>query len=187
MKKKRRLKVVLFLLISFVLLGLLVCKQVIRENLPKRYSEYVEVYSEKYNLDPHLVYAVIKAESNFIENAESHKGALGLMQIMPSTAEWIAEYIGMSGFSKETLLSPKINIEMGCWYLNNLSMEFNGEMDLILAAYNGGRGNVNKWLNNREYSEDGIKLKKIPFNETNKYVTKVKIYKKLYDITYGNE
>lgn len=184
MKKKRRLKMILFLLIGFILLGSFSCKKVIRVYLPKGYSEYVETYSEQYNLDPNLVYAVIKTESNFTERAESYKGALGLMQIMPSTAEWIAEYLGISGFSKETLLSPKINIEMGCWYLNNLSREFNGSLELILAAYNGGRGNVNKWLNTKEYSEDGIKLKKIPFDETKKYVIKVKIYKKLYDILY---
>ena len=75
---------------------------------------------------------------------------------------------------------------MGCWYLNNLSKEFNGDTELILAAYNGGRGNVNKWLSNGEYSKDGKALHKIPFKETEEYVRKVKfsynIYKYLYNL-----
>lgn len=151
---------------------------------PVKYSEYVWQYSSKYNIDPYLVLAVIKAESNFNPEAKSNKKAHGLMQIMPDTGKWIAEKTAVEGFKEEMLLEPELNIKMGCWYIDNLSKEFNRDTDLVLAAYNGGRGNVKKWLNNRKYSYDGEKLDNIPFKETDEYVKRVKtnyrIYLKLY-------
>ena len=82
------------------------------------------------------------------------------------------------------LFDPEINIEFGCWYLNNLLSEFD-DLSLALAAYNGGSGNVTKWLNDPEYSSDGENLTYIPFKETKKYVDKVStrynVYKFLYE------
>lgn len=151
---------------------------------PYKYSEIVNKCSYKYDLDPYLVLAVIKTESNFNESAESSKGAKGLMQIMDSTGEWIAGKLGVDNFSPNMLSEPEINIEFGCWYLNNLLNEFD-DLSLALAAYNGGSGNVTKWLNDPEYSSDGESLTYIPFKETKKYVDKVStrynVYKFLYE------
>ena len=106
------------------------------------------------------------------------------MQIMDSTGEWIAEKLEVDNFNPNMLYEPEINIRFGCWYLNNLLMEF-GDLSLALAAYNGGSGNVTKWLNDPEYSSDGENLTYIPFKETKKYVDKVStrynIYKFLYE------
>ena len=152
---------------------------------PIEYENYILEYSAKYNVDPYLVTAVISNESKFNERALSSKGAYGLMQIMPDTGEWISKYVGIKTFSYDILYNPEVNIKMGCWYINNLSKEFNGELDLVLAAYNGGRGNVNKWLANIEYSKDGKKLDKIPFKETDNYIKKVKLSYKIYKLLYN--
>lgn len=151
---------------------------------PIKYESYVEKYSEEYNLDKYLVYSVIKVESNFNEKAESNKGAKGLMQIMDSTGEWGAKEIGVNYFLSSMLFDEELNIRIGSWYLNNLMKEFNDDIDLVLAAYNGGSGNVNKWLSDEDYSEDGKTLSVIPFNETKKYVDKVNIINKIYKYLY---
>ena len=149
-----------------------------------KYYNYIEKYSAMYDLDKYLVMSVIKAESNFDKDAVSVKDARGLMQITPLTANWIAEQINLIEFSLDKLNDPEINIFMGCWYLNNLRKEFNGDYVLILSAYNAGRGNVNKWLKNEEFSKDGKKLDYIPFKETELYIKNIglnyNIYKYLY-------
>ena len=181
MKFKRILTILIALLIAYFGFMFVIKKYV----FPYKYSEYVNKYSEEYELDPYLVLAVIKTESNFDENAVSIKEAKGLMQIMDSTGEWVAKELNINNFNASMMFEPEINIRMGCWYLKNLEEEFDEKMDLVLAAYNGGSGNVNKWLSHEEYSKDGENLDYIPFPETKKYVDKVKanyqIYKYLYD------
>lgn len=105
-------------------------------------------------MDPYFVMAVMKAESNFDEDAKSNKDARGLMQITTSTGKWIAEKQGIIDFDTNLLLEPEVNIRFGCWYLNNLHKEF-GDWDLVIAAYNAGRGRVQEWLNSAEHSDDG--------------------------------
>ena len=105
------------------------------------------------------------------------------MQIMDSTGEWISETLGIEDFSSEKLLNPEVNVEFGCWYLNNLISEFD-DLSLALAAYNGGSGNVTKWLKNPEYSIDGKSLTYIPFKETKKYVDKVTLNYNIYKFFY---
>ena len=176
-------KIIVWLIIAIILLfgGKYIIKRYI---YPYKYSEIVNEFSYKYNLDPFLVLAVIKTESNFNEDAESSKGAKGLMQIMDSTGEWIASKVGVDDFNPNMLYEAEVNFEFGCWYLNNLLNEFD-DLSLALAAYNGGSGNVTKWLNDPEYSNDGESLTYIPFKETKKYVdrvsTRYNIYKFLYD------
>jgi soluble lytic murein transglycosylase len=178
-------KIIKFLFLIFFIVILLNLKSIFKYFYPVKYENHIITYSQRYDVDPHLVAAVIRTESNFKEDAISHRGAYGLMQIMPETGVWIAENMKLKDFKMETLNDPEINIAMGCWYLNNLNKEFDGDIDLVLAAYNGGRGNVQKWLKDSEYSKDGETIDNIPFEETDKYVKKVKtnynIYLKLYD------
>lgn len=175
--------------IIIVLLGILIIFIGVRYGVkkyvfPYKYSDHIEKYSEEYDLDPLLVLSVMKTESGFDKESESIKGAKGLMQIMDSTGSWISEEIGIYYFHPNMLYEPELNIRFGCWYLNNLRGEFK-DLDLVLAAYNAGSGNVNKWLKDEKYSKDGITLSYIPFNETKKYVDRVKtnynIYKYLYN------
>ena len=153
---------------------------------PYGYKEIVEKYSKEYDLDPLLVLAVIKTESDFKQNAESHKGAKGLMQLMDDTGTWAASEVGIENFNPEMLFLPEVNIRLGCWYLENLTYEF-GDLSLVLAAYNGGSGNVTRWLQTPEYSSNGKELEFIPFKETKKYVDKVKTNYNAYKYFYGKE
>lgn len=151
---------------------------------PLKYQDYIVKYSEEFRVDPYMVAAVIKVESNFSPDVVSNKGAIGLMQIMPETARWAAGKMGMKNFRMETLVLPETNIKIGTWYLSSLLEEFDGNITLALAAYNGGRGNVAEWIESgqiRGNIEDNI-----PFTETRDFVSKVKKaykwYKKLYRI-----
>lgn len=151
---------------------------------PFPYQDIVLYYSRRYNIDPYLIAAIIKTESNFNPYAVSSQGAIGLMQIMPQTGKWVASEIGLSGFSPDQLYDTNFNICIGSWYVFDLNREFNGDTVLLLAAYNGGRGNVNKWLNQKNWSEIPDKIGQLPFPETRHFVRKViwnyKIYTYLY-------
>ena len=124
-------------------------------------------------------------ESNFDADAESSVGACGLMQIMPKTFEWLTgdEHLG-EHLNKRMLFDPETNIKYGTYYLSYLYKKFDRNTNTVLAAYNGGEGNVAKWLKDPAYSDDGKNLKDIPFKETKNYVSKVnneiQAYKDLY-------
>lgn len=180
-------KIIKILILIFVVIIVINIKSIFKSFYPIKYENQIVKYSQRYNVDPCLVAAVIRAESNFDGKAVSPKGAYGLMQIMPDTALWVAENMKLKDFDVERLYESEINIAMGCWYINNLNTEFNGNIDLVLAAYNGGRGNVQKWLNDKEYSSDGKTLDVIPFGETDKYVKKVKTNYNIYLKLYGDE
>jgi len=132
-------------------------------------------------LEPSLILAVIMAESSFRERAESHRGAQGLMQLMPATAEDIARQMSMTSFQPQDVWQPEINIAMGSFYLNRLANMY-GCVELALAAYNAGQGNVNRWLANPEFSGDGKSLSVIPFPETENYLRRVKQNQRIYNI-----
>jgi soluble lytic murein transglycosylase len=157
---------------------------VIKMIYPLYFKETIVKYSEEYKLPSPLVAAVIKTESNFQVFAESSKNARGLMQITPSTGKWIAEKLQMESYHDDMLFDPEVNIRFGCWYIRYLYTNYNSDMTLTFAAYNGGRGNVDKWLQNEKLSRDGKNLDQIPFEETKNFVNRVnnnyKIYLKLY-------
>lgn len=149
---------------------------------PLKYQEYIVKYARQYKADPYMVAAIIKVESNFLPEAVSRKGAIGLMQLMPDTARWAAEKMGMKDIDDEKLMIPETNIKIGTWYLSNLLEEFNGDITLALAAYNGGRGNVSEWLKSKKFRQE--KQDMIPFAETKSFVMKVKRAHKWYRRLY---
>ena len=106
------------------------------------------------------------------------------MQIGPQTGQWASEILEIDNYSEDDLFEVDLNIRIGSWYINRLFSEFDGNLDLVLAAYNAGGGNVNKWISNKDYSSDGINLDKIPFKETEDYLVRVeknyKVYSKVY-------
>lgn len=148
---------------------------------PKKYSNFVEKYANEFDVDENLVYSIMKAESKFKKDAISYKGAKGLMQISDITRDWAIEELNLGNID---IFAPETNIKIGCWYLNKLNKEF-GNLDLIIAAYNGGSGNVSKWLKDEKYSKDGKTLYKIPFEETSSYLIKVKNNYKNYNKIYN--
>jgi len=141
-----------------------------RIRYPLRYSEYVRVHARENGLDPALLAAVIYQESKFDAGAESHSGAIGLMQLTPATAHGIAIRTGGSRFQTDDLLNPEINIRYGAWYLANLFHKYRDER-LVLAAYNAGQGNVDRWR---------AEGKAIAFSETRAYVSRVEHLKHVY-------
>ena len=150
---------------------------------PLKYKDDIILLSNKYEVSDVLVASVICAESSFNKKAISNKGAMGLMQLMPSTAEWIYSQIYNNSFEKEYLLNEKINIELGCFYLNYLNKKFSN-IENVLCAYNAGETLVREWLKNKQYSADGETLDKIPYMESENYVKKVKNYIKVYALKF---
>lgn len=151
---------------------------------PMKYKAQVYESAQKYNIDPLLIFSIIKAESKFDSNAMSNRGAKGLMQIMDKTGEWAATELNMTDFSPDQLFDTKVNIDIGCWYVAKLLKQYDGNISTLLAAYNAGTGNVYKWRNNKEYSLDGVTLDYIPFGETRDYVEKVNLNLKIYRFLY---
>ena len=158
-----------------VLLGTVTCKNLL---YPLDYQDLVVMYADENDIDPCLIMAIIKTESNFIEDAHSGK-ASGLMQLTDTTGQWVAEKLNMN-LDTLDLMDPEYNIRLGCYYIKYLIDHYEGDIDLALAAYNGGMGNVSRWLSNTRYSKDGKTLDHIPFSETREYVKKVRNQREIY-------
>lgn len=154
---------------------------------PFHYREIIMEESQKNDLDPLLVAAVIRTESGFKKDAESAKGAKGLMQVMPDTALWVVEKKGWEKFSEEDLFEPGVNIAIGTWYLGDLMKTFNGNRHSALAAYNGGRSRVNGWLQEGIWDGSFEGLSDIPYPETRSFINKVELAYDRYGHLYDRE
>lgn len=157
--------------------------QILKKTYKQEYTEYVKKYSKEYDVDEYLIYAIIKAESNFNQEAVSHREAKGLMQLMYSTAEDIAKRVDIE-INEENILEPDININLGTKYVSMLIQKYDN-VNLALAAYNAGSGNVDGWIEKGTLKADGSDIENVPFTETNNYVRKIlrdyKIYKQIYE------
>lgn len=175
-------KIIVAILITLILIAICNVKYFLKKIYKTEYSEYVEVYAKENGVDPLLIYAIIKAESNFDKDAVSNKGACGLMQLMDETAKEVAQNSIIEYETGKTLYNPEQNIALGIVYFKDLQDYFKND-GLALAAYNAGIGNVDKWIKQGIIKEDGSDLENIPYKETNMYVRKIlrdyKIYKKL--------
>jgi len=144
---------------------------------PFSQEEQIDCWADAYSIDPYLVAAIIWTESHFRTRAISSAGAIGLMQIMPATGKWVADKIGVEGFTTDELYDPGTNIRLGIWYLRYLIDRF-GRVDTALAAYNAGPGNVERWQKEGEEA----------FPETAEYVRKVvegeRAYRFLYTLPF---
>lgn len=184
-------KIVIILLVISVGFGFLFdmgCTFIEKKTHPLKYTEYVEKYADQYKVPKTLIYAIIKTESDFQSNAVSRAGAVGLMQLMPSTFKDITENFLYENLDTGMLYDPETNIRYGVFYLSWLKT-FYDNWDCVLAAYNGGLGNVDKWLKDKDISEDGktLNIKNIPFEETRNYVKKVNKSEEKYIKLYFTE
>jgi peptidoglycan lytic transglycosylase len=147
-----------------------------RIRYPLHYETIVRSHARNYGLEPALLAAVIYQESRFRSDARSSSGAIGLMQLLPTTAQGIALRTGGTRFRIEDLYDPDINVRYGSWYLRHLLRKY-GDEPTALAAYNAGQDNVDRWL------RDGTGIE---FAETRHYVDRVgelkKIYRRSYDL-----
>lgn len=189
--ENERLKNKKILVCGLIILILIVFLMVFKNKIqrifyPKSYEEFVSMYSDEYGVDENLVFAVIKAESNFQEDAVSHKDALGLMQIMKETAEDVARKYNIEidfNNSEREILNVQNNIKIGTKYLAVLLEKYKN-IEVAVAAYNAGIGTVDNWIEKEIIKSDGSDIENIPYKETNNYVRKIlrnyKIYQDLY-------
>lgn len=186
MKKLIKILIIVIILLSiyFVFFKVRIDKVIMKKIYPLKYTQYVEKYSREYKIDKYLVYAIIKAESNFNENAKSNSDAIGLMQIMEQTAIETAQKMGQN-VTEEDLFNPDLNIKIGLKYYSTLLEKYDNNYQMAIIAYNAGIGNVDKWIQDGIIEWDGSNLENVPFKETNNYLRKIvrdySIYKKLYN------
>jgi len=191
-RRRRRRRVTLTLgvaLLAAVLAAVLVPRvpDVVRElALPLAHEDIIRQQASAKELDPSLLAAVIYAESRF-RDATSHAGARGLMQITPQTARYIARLSGGTAFEQGDLATPQINISYGAYYLRYLLRRYGDNTVLALAAYNGGEGNVDRWIVEASMSERAFVIDQIPFAETREYVTRVLDARESYRDKYSRE
>ncbi len=178
----------LFLLILLVVLVVVAIKAapfMVRQLFPLHYRDIISQQAAERDVDPFLIAAIINVESRWKPNAISPKGANGLMQLMPATADWAASKTGNAGTTRDQLLKPEVNIELGTWYIADLLKQFDNNLAVALAAYNGGRGNVRNWLDTGIWDGSVGHIDRIPFGETRRYVQKVlrhyQVYRNLYE------
>ena len=184
-----RAAVIVFLAVAAIGLGffadfLITCFE--KQAYPREYAEYVEAYAEQYGVPETMIFAVIRTESGFDSGAVSHAGAVGLMQIMPDTFAWLTNEMLFDHLDAGMLYDPETNIKYGTYYLSRLYDRY-GDWALALAAYNGGQGNVDEWLEDPAYADGEGGLKEIPFRETRQYVKKALKARDVYERLYGEE
>ena len=154
---------------------------------PKTYSEIISVYAEEYDVEENLIYAVIKAESNFNSEAVSNRDAIGLMQIVKETAIDVAKKNNIDIDTEnieEEILDIDNNVNIGTKYLSTLLTQY-GNIEVALAAYNAGIGTVNNWIDKQIIQADGSDIENIPYKETNNYVRKILRDYSVYNELYG--
>lgn len=173
------------LILCFIIVYM-IAASVVRNLFPVRYEKTVSACAKTYAIEEELIFAMIKAESNFNESIKSHKGAIGLMQIMEETGAWVAEQQKIP-FQKEDLYDAEKNIEFGTFYLAFLLDRYEGDKTCAIAAYNAGHANVDAWLLDERYSKDGKHLDTIPFPETENHVKQVLKFQKIYQYLYGEK
>ena len=186
-KKNKVIIIALFLVLIVGLLGPIgFGEKMMKIMYSKKYENLVVIYSEKYQVDSDLIFALIKAESNFNSSAVSGKGAKGLMQLMEETAKDVSKKTDLKiepDEIGEKLLQADVNIELGTKYISILLEKYNNTA-IALTAYNAGIGTVDNWIEKGVIKKDGEDIQNIPYKETNNYVRKIlrdyKIYQKLY-------
>ena len=156
-----------------------------KHRYPQKYTEYIEKYAEEYSVPVNLLYATIKVESGFDENAKSEVGAIGLTQIMPDTLAWLQTKTGEK-YTEADLSDPEISIKYCALFYSILLEKFENTATAA-AAYHAGINRVDGWLKNPEYSSDGVTLDKIPSRATAHYVNKVTKAVNVYGNLYKEE
>lgn len=150
---------------------------------PTPYANVVEAAAVEYDFDPLLIWAIMRQESRYDSDAISYVGARGLMQIMPATQTWIAEEMGRE-ISPGEAFDLDTNVEMAVWLLRFLLDYFDGDLELVLAAYNGGAGSVDAWLGNPLVSDRDDFLRWIEYRETREYLGHVMLNYEVYQFFY---
>lgn len=176
----------------------LVNMSLIKLGYPLEFNSYVLKSTKKFKIDEMLVRSIIKQESSLQVKAKSVSNALGLMQLIPSTAKEVARYLRKKNFRTKDLYNPATNIQFGTYYLSRLLRAYNGHVPMALAAYNVGIGNMRKWKNARpvlneitsklnSHFENEIWIDELPWSETSYYIKAVLRNYLLYNVVKSDE
>lgn len=192
MKKNKKRSPVLFIILGLIVLaaGLLlifgskIVSKLRESSLPLSYREEIVNAAHRYGLEPAFVAAVVRTESNFDPKAVSGDGAIGLMQVLPATGEWIAWRRGAE-FDREKLYDPEFNLDYGCWLMSFLLERYGGNEKYALIAYNAGFARLDEWL--KTNADENGELGEIPYAETRNYVDRITRLKERYGEVYGTE
>ncbi|AZK48080.1 lytic transglycosylase domain-containing protein [Paenibacillus lentus] len=186
MKWLRKKRVLLLLFLGFTVI-LFFNSKWLAVFYPIYYKEEIKLHAQKHDLDPLMVAAIIRVESNYKTGSESRKGALGIMQIMPETAKWVIEQSKLPDISLDKVKEESdANIAIGTWYLKSLYEQFEGNEIAMIAAYNAGPTNVRNWLRSGKWDGRLESVKNIPFGETRHYVQRVTHYYDQYSDVYDD-
>lgn len=197
-------RVVLSIVFLAIVVALITSNTFWRWMYPIGYEATIQQSAQQNQLDPLLVASVIRVESQFHQDDVSHAGAIGLMQLMPDTAQWIAGQMQQQGIplqvpsgtkaaselatSRAALLAnPQLNVQMGTWYIHYLTKQFNGNVVAAIAAYNGGPQRVKNWLADGAWDGKLVDITQIPVGETRHFVDRVFYNYSLYRRIYGND
>ena len=188
---RRRLLILIAVVVGVTVAALVAARgpveDAVREiTLPLRHEDIIRQQAADKDLDPALIAAICYQESKF-QDRTSHAGARGVMQILPSTADYIARKSGGTQFTHGDLAEPQINISYGSWYLRYLLDHYEGNERLAIAAYNAGETNVDKWVSEAGGPGEFDKDEDIPFAETREYVASVEEKKREYRKNYARE
>lgn len=156
--------------------------EAVKSLLPLAFQQSVEKESNKYKINKHKIYSVVKAESTFNHNAVSPVNAVGLMQLMPPTANDIAKYLRIK---KYNLKNPEISILFGTHYLDWLRRFFRNNFRAMIGGYNAGAGNMRKWIKKYKNIDKDTFVESIPFAETRFYILRTEKYLFQYNTVYG--
>ncbi len=185
MRRPLRAVAAVVVLVTVVVLALPAVRRIVRDlTLPLAYTSLIREQAREKHLDPALIAAVIYAETKF-DARTSPTGALGLMQIEPATAEFLAHRSGGVAFQIADLAEPAVNISYGAYYLRYLLDQFDHDETLALAAYNGGQTNVERWLARAHAAGVRFTIASIPFPQTRAYVERVEQAQRSYAKQYG--
>jgi len=192
MKRKRKRNSgcgLILITAAAVLIAFLLPRAVRSFRFPVHYVAEIRSAAGVYGIPPALIAAIVNTESGYDRFAESSAGALGLMQILPSTGEWIHnKLMRQEAFHDDLLFDAETSLAYGTWYMNFLLDRYDGEMNAAIAAYHAGQGNVDKWLKNPDYSKDGMTITHFPdtAGATEHYVQKVRNAYEYYTKAYKN-
>ena len=186
--RKTRIFVLIFLLLLILFVALVTRDRVDRQLYPRHYEAYVRTYSQQFGVPEPLVYAVIRTESDFDCTARSSAGAVGLMQLMPDTYAWLAEYHLHESGTPSRLTDAQTNIRFGVYYLRLLYDRYGSWLEAC-AAYNAGPGNVDAWLEDEDltHTDGTLDADAIPFSQTYAYVAMVGSAYEKYTELYPTE
>ena len=184
----KRSAVIIVILVLSIIIGFLyqqIWHNIDLNNHPREYSEYVTKYANEYKVPESLVYAVIYNESSFNEEAVSRVGAVGLMQLMPDTVDWLSRVMGESAPDTE-ISNPDVNIKYGTYMLSYLFTKY-GRWKTVFAAYEVGTDKVNLWLEDSNYLDSSGNLDKIPEKKVSSTVAEIEDSMDTYFELYYNK